>query len=67
MKRITISIDDRLFSSLIDYTIDRSKKSVIRLSISKATMELLSRALASGGKYGNPDPKKRLAGKDSTE
>ena len=66
MKRITISIDEKLYVSLIDYSTDRSKKSMSRLSISKSITELLSTELASLGYYGNPDLKKRPASKDVT-
>lgn len=46
MKRITISLDDELYVSLVDYAADKSKEDLIRLSVSKAIRRLLASELA---------------------
>jgi len=49
MKRITISLDDRLYYSLVDYAADGSKRHMSRLSVSKAIRDLLSAQLSQMG------------------
>jgi predicted CopG family antitoxin len=46
MKRITISIDDEIYASLVDYAADTCKEDLARLSLSRAIRKLLSKQLA---------------------
>ena len=66
MKRLTISLDDKLYFSLVDYAAERSKKNMSRLSVSRTITELLSTELASLGYYATPDSKKRIIAKEIT-
>jgi hypothetical protein len=45
MKRITVSLDDDIYSSLIDYAADSSKQDLARLSISKILRDILASQL----------------------
>jgi predicted CopG family antitoxin len=45
MKRITISIDDEIYASLVDYAADTCKEDLARLSLSRAIRKLLAKAL----------------------
>ena len=42
MRRITISIDDEVYSSVIDYAADNSKDRLARFSMSRAIRNLLA-------------------------
>jgi hypothetical protein len=66
MKRLTISLDDKLYFSLVDYAAERSKKNMSRLSVSRTITELISNELASLGYYATPEAKKRLVAKEIT-
>ncbi len=45
MKRITISIDDEVYASLVDYAADTCKEDLARLSLSRAIRKLLAKQL----------------------
>lgn len=45
MKRITVSLDDEIYASLVDYAADACKQDLSRLSISKAMRKLLASEL----------------------
>ena len=45
MKRITISLDDDIYSSLIDYAAEVCKEDLSRLSVSRAMRSLLATEL----------------------
>lgn len=45
MKRITVSLDDEIYSSLIDYAADTCKQDLARLSISKVLRDILASQL----------------------
>ncbi len=45
MKRITISIDDEIYASLVDYAADTCKEDLARLSLSRAIRKLLAAQL----------------------
>jgi predicted CopG family antitoxin len=45
MKRITISLDDDIYASLIDYAADACKEDLARLSLSRAIRKLLAKRL----------------------
>jgi predicted CopG family antitoxin len=45
MKRITISIDDDIYASLIDYAADSCKEELSRLSVSRSIRKLLATRL----------------------
>lgn len=42
MRRITISIDDEVYSGVIDYAADNSKDDLVRFSMSRAIRKLLA-------------------------
>jgi hypothetical protein len=42
MKRLTISMDDDLYRSLLEYAADQSKRNVRRLSLGEAVRTLIS-------------------------
>jgi len=42
MKRLTISMDDDLYRSLLEYAADQSKRNIRRLSLGEAVRTLIS-------------------------
>jgi hypothetical protein len=47
MKKITVVLEDSVYSQLIDYVVSNSKRKGSRLSVSGSASELISGALAS--------------------
>jgi predicted CopG family antitoxin len=45
MKRITITIDDEIYTSLVDYAAQTCKEDLTRLSVSRAIRKLLANRL----------------------
>jgi predicted CopG family antitoxin len=45
MKRITITIDDEIYTSLVDYAAETCKEDLTRLSVSRAIRKLLASRL----------------------
>jgi predicted CopG family antitoxin len=45
MKRITITIDDDIYTSLVDYAAETCKEDLTRLSVSRAIRKLLANRL----------------------
>lgn len=45
MKRITVSLDDEIYASLVDYVAEVCKQDLSRLSISRALRKLLASEL----------------------
>jgi|HubBroStandDraft_6_1064221.scaffolds.fasta_scaffold1936051_2 hypothetical protein len=54
MKKITVTLEDAVYSQLIDYVVASSKRNGSRLSVSGSASELISGALA------NPSRRKEL-------
>jgi hypothetical protein len=50
MKRITITLDEEMYISLLDYSLERSKAELRNVSTSEAVRELLSVQLRRMGK-----------------
>ena len=57
MKRITITLDDDIYASLVDYAADTSKEDLARLSVSRAIRKILANKLGEMNYY--PIPTKR--------
>jgi predicted CopG family antitoxin len=60
MKRITITLDDDMYASLIDYAADTSKQDLTRLSVSKAIRKLVKNKLAEMNYFPNPKAQQQL-------
>ena len=58
MKRITISLDDEIYTSLIDYAADTCKQDLSRLSISKVLRDILASQLGQLNYYPMSDKRR---------
>ena len=59
MKRITISIDDQIYASLVDYAADTCKEDLARLSVSRVIRKILANRLEELNYYPMPVKKEQ--------
>jgi hypothetical protein len=58
MKRITVSLDDEIYASLVDYAAESCKQDLTRLSISKVMRDILANQLGQLNYYPMSDKRK---------